>query len=593
MGKLTYVNRKISGVKLAQSIQRDIQKRIPKIGEEKKLAAVHRDPTVEIDVSGRQLGAEGITIVCNSLYNLGLTKLSRVEELNLSGNDLTASSLQHLRRALSVCPDIRDIDISNNKIELCTIDDMKEWRKFLECFSVLKCVRRLDFSGNPLGDIGVEILFSTYANESDIFIPYYFKAIGKSDGFDDSADANYTVEGFDIRSQGGHLYLASHPQGVDLGNITDVERKASLGSTSAQSSGMLGSSPHSSLDPSREPADIHGLRGIPYIILSNIGATDLSAMWMSYIIPDHTLPPDLLPHLPPLKEGPLAATIRKYDALTTCRGLILTENPLITTLGQRALKEAEERRDQDAATVEELMTNGQGRRRSSAVSDACSEDSGRRDANRRSSGQEDSFQVGSFLARGRKALNDSRYNLDRTRARIQLNVLKEKGVNASLLWKVVMRTVVVGRAILLDYHGPITIDGCEPTLKIDTKSSQRASTDSNFKVAVDDSAEYVTTSKDLLSVAMKALDVSTATDETNGDALDRKLPGDLPIDIWMKIILMAEDSDNITNRAQRLNIFHWARSRTAIAKELEYLSESTESQARRVIAKVKGLVYEL
>ncbi|KAF3915705.1 hypothetical protein ABW21_db0200600 [Orbilia brochopaga] len=73
----------------------------------------------------------------------------------------------------------------------------------------------------------------------------------------------------------------------------------------------------------------------------------------------------------------------------------------------------------------------------------------------------------------------------------------------------------------------------------------------------------------------------------------RKLPGGLPVDIWMKIIILAEDSDGLTTRSQRLNIFHYARSRTSIRNELEYLAESTETQARRVISKVKGLAYEV
>ncbi|KAF3917836.1 hypothetical protein ABW20_dc0105583 [Dactylellina cionopaga] len=518
--------------------------------------------------------------------------MSRIEELNLSGNNLTASSLRHLGRAMSVCPDLRDLDISNNNIKIATLAEMKEWMNFMEGFARLKCVRRLDMSYNPLGDFAVEIIFRAYAMEQDIFIPYDFNGTGKVDCLDESTDVNYSVEGFDIRSQGGHLYLASHSvQAVDVENNTDGARKVSNGTISIQSSGLLSSSPTSSLDLARDPAEIHGLRGIPYLVMSNIDATDLSAMWLSYIIPEHPLPLELNPHLPPLKEGPLATTLRKYDSLQSFRGIILTENPTITALGHRVLKEAEERRDEDAARVEELLTNGQGRRRSSAVSDMGFDDIGRRDQNRRNSIQDDST-FGSFSPKNKKLFNDARYSLERTRAKIQLNVLKEQGVGASLLWKKVMRIVVVSRAIMLDFTGPIIIDGFEPTLKIEKKNSVRYSLDSNFKTPLDISPQCSPTSKEPLSDQMRELALtpgSSKSEQSRGPAL----PGNLPIDLWLKIILLAEDSDNLTTRTQRLNIFHWARSRASIANELEHLSESTESQTRRVIARVKGLTYEL
>ncbi|KAK6536614.1 hypothetical protein TWF281_000841 [Arthrobotrys megalospora] len=583
MGKLTYVNRKIAGVKLAQSIQRDIQKRIPKIGEEKKLAAVQRDPIVELDATGRQLGEEGIAIVCDALYELAETKLSRIEELSFSGNDLTASSLRHLSRAISVCPDLRDIDISHNNIRIASAEDLQNWIGFLESFASLKCVRRLEISHNPLGDFAVEVLFQVYALEQAIFIPYDFGYAGKANAVDELTDVNYSVEGFDIRSSGGHLYLASHSSQLsDLENMTDAARKTSIGTTSSGQSGFLSSSPPSSLDAARDPADIHGLRGIPYIVLSNIGATDLSAMWMSYIIPEHPLPSDLHPHLPPLKEGPFAATLRKYDGLSNCRGIVMTENPLITALGLTVLREAEERRDEDAATVEELMTNGQGRRRSSVVSDTgC--DEGRRE-NRRNSIQErdDSFHVSSFSSKSRKALNDSRYSLDRSRARIQLNVLKAQGVKASLLWRRVMRLVVVSRAILVDYTGPIVIDGFEPTLKVEQNGSQRTSVDCTFKL--ENSPQVSPTAKDPLCGKFKDLTLK-AKHLGSREYRDPQLPGELPAHIWMEIILLAEDNDDLTSRNQRLNIFHWARSRVSLAAGLEHLSEATETQIRRVIGK--------
>ncbi|KAJ6261227.1 hypothetical protein Dda_3895 [Drechslerella dactyloides] len=592
MGRLTYVNRKITGVKLAQSIQRDIQKRIPKVGEDKKLAAVQRDPAVEIDASGRQLGPEGIALVCDSLWELGRTKLSRVEEINLSGNDLTAACLRPLRRALSVCPELRDLDLSNNRIEITTPEDMKEWGYFLEGFANLKCLRRFDLSHNPLGDIAVEIMFRTYAFEKEINIPCDFQSVKKMDPFDESLDANGSVESFDFHPVGGHMNQNHPPIGHAINGVYMIEgqRKESVATISTQSTGPLSSSPASSMDPPHDLADIHGLRGISYIVLSDINATDLAAVWLSYIITAHPLPSELQPHLPPLKEGPFAATLRKYDALPNCRGIILTENPRVTHVGERALKEAESRRDENVAPFEALLRNGQGRRRSSAISDTLPEDGlHQRDSNRRNSVQDEGH--GPQTAKNRRALlQEERYSLSRTRAKIQLNALREKGVQASLLWARVMRMVVVSRAILLDYSGPITIDGDEPTLQL--KSSGRVSIDGNFKLTPEASPTVKgTLLKKMSEICLGPADIPKRT--TASTEPPRKLPGGLPVEIWMEIIILAEDGDGLTTRSQRLNIFHWARSRTAISNGLEYLAESTETQARRVIAKVNGLAYEV
>lgn len=211
------MQRKITGIKLGQSIQRDILKRIPKLGDEKKLAAIQRDPVIEIDVSGRQLGEEGLALLCDAIEELAETKLSKVEELGLSGNDLTVECLRHLRRAIYMCPDLRDIDISNNNITIRTSSDIEEWTSFLRSFRMLRGLRRLEASNNPIGDIGLEILLRVYASEKDIFIPYDSSGASMEEPENEGSDVNYVVEGFDIRQSGGHLYLASHfPQTVEV-----------------------------------------------------------------------------------------------------------------------------------------------------------------------------------------------------------------------------------------------------------------------------------------------------------------------------------------------------------------------------------------
>lgn len=145
------------------------------------------------------------------------------------------------------------------------------------------------------------------------------------------------------------------------------------------------------------------------------------------------------------------------------------DNPSITPLGDRVLQEAESRRDEDAADVDELMNNGKSRRRSSAAGESSSEE-GTRVC--RYSIQDEFSNYGSLPKLRRIALEQAqeRWNVERTRGKIQSNVIKEKGVHASLLWGTAMRMIVVSRALLLNYTGPILINGKEPTVQVDAKS---------------------------------------------------------------------------------------------------------------------------
>ena len=116
-----------------------------------------RDPVVELDVTGKCLGGDGFREIAGALvesigYHGEQGRVVRLEELCLRDNKLDAKCLvdlgQVLRRAAD---DLRDLDLSGNSISIITDDDTAAFEYFLRSFAECYLLRRVDFSGNPLG----------------------------------------------------------------------------------------------------------------------------------------------------------------------------------------------------------------------------------------------------------------------------------------------------------------------------------------------------------------------------------------------------------------------------------------------------------
>lgn len=156
---------------MGASIRRDLRKKIPTLNDEKKIAAALRDPIIDIDCTGRQLGEEGLKLVCEALVEVNRCGIFKIEEINLSGNELTAASLKHMEEVIRRNPEIRDLDLSRNRIAIENNEDQRAWSSFLVSFHLSHYMRRLDLSENPLGDYGLEIFLRIYSFEPAIFLP--------------------------------------------------------------------------------------------------------------------------------------------------------------------------------------------------------------------------------------------------------------------------------------------------------------------------------------------------------------------------------------------------------------------------------------
>jgi len=136
--------------------------------------AAVRDPIVEIDVSGKELGDEGLDELAGALlesirYNGPEGKVVRLEELCLKDNQLSVASLASLTPVISLARhELRDLDLSGNKITITTKSDASAWENFLNSFAGCCMLRRIDFSSNTLGPKAFEILTKVYAKEESI-----------------------------------------------------------------------------------------------------------------------------------------------------------------------------------------------------------------------------------------------------------------------------------------------------------------------------------------------------------------------------------------------------------------------------------------
>ena len=133
-----------------------------------------RDPVVELDLAGKVLSSSDVQEIARALvksmqYDSETGKVTRLEELCLRRNHLDSTSLPYLAEVISVAADhLRDLDLSDNNIEIVTEQDAQAWEQFLGSLAHCNVLRRIDLSGNPLGPKAFELLTKAYAKQEPV-----------------------------------------------------------------------------------------------------------------------------------------------------------------------------------------------------------------------------------------------------------------------------------------------------------------------------------------------------------------------------------------------------------------------------------------
>ncbi|ODQ53306.1 hypothetical protein SAICODRAFT_70905 [Saitoella complicata NRRL Y-17804] len=422
--RLSDTARKISGAKLGQVVKKDLLKKA-------NSRTPIRDPHLELNLSKMHLGDEGLQFVCEGLVEAIEKGAAQLEELYLGENDITAAGLVHLVDVIrSSSQTLKVLELQRNKITMEGTISITCFEIFLNAFRDQSMLHKLDLSSNELGDKGFEVFCRVYAAEPAVILPRTSIHADLSDD-DGSLDDEEISEEEEPEISGDRR--ASSPNTSFSAHSTPS--RSSLTYTRKLSGSIM-----------RQPSMglLHGMRSIPYILLSDNEVTDVGALHLSYVLPAHPVPDQVIPHLPPLKPSHLMPTIESQgldfaneeEADAECYGVLYSPNRGISHTGWKLLEAAERFRSNGGMmTCYPGGTNSPGsplsRRTSESSASALS-------MNKRKE---------SFTSQ--RSTGGGPVDLERLRSKIQGSAIRDQGPAVSALWIASLELLRAGRAILL------------------------------------------------------------------------------------------------------------------------------------------------
>ncbi|KAL9027264.1 MAG: hypothetical protein Q9196_004190 [Gyalolechia fulgens] len=619
MGRLNYTNRKTEGLKLGQTIAKDLTKRIPP-GTGSKSAL--RDPIVELDVTGKFVGRDGFKELAAALiksleHDDGHGRVCQLEELCLKANILDTTCLPALARIVRLAAhDLRDLDLSDNCFSITSNRDADVWEDFLESFAECYMLRRLDFSGNVLGPKAFEVIARVYSrarltdhwSEDSFEIPSPTQTPRRT-------SISGTADSLDRQTRKLSL-------GSALEEYSDDDEHASITKKTAEHGTRHDSkSPEKSSLP--DQVDIYsraqGLRSVPYLIFYDTEMTDAGALHLSYIISCHHHPDRLLRYVPPARSSQHIQQLDVYDHKTGCHGIIYLPNENVSSPCLKLLELCEGARfsllddDRPAASSEAFHTHvrktSSGRKTSTTYSSHATIPAGAR----RRSGTKGKYED---LADSQAVYAE----LDRARSRIQGNVLKDVGPRSNDLWRTALQMLGLCRMLCPlrnDDPPPPTAPVANernhssahpvdfPTLPkangrpfvgyLDPFAPPPAAKNPNMPntpKAKKQAPKLKTATPSPLSITTSPTTASPGAFVLPSRPYRSHLPFALPEEAWARIMGLHVGADRFMSTSQQRNVLRWAIARRTLAKELESLGKPESAQIWKVLDGMGCLAYE-
>ena len=607
---------------------------------------------IELDVSGKDLTNEGFSEVASALveaisYDGDQGRVARLEELCLRSNRLTIASLQALTPVIGVsCSDLRDLDLSENQIAISSDADVAIWEDFLASFRNCCVLRRIDLSGNALGDRAFEVMVRVYAKEEplNLVIPSHLEEAHHE-------EQSSTTEIGSVTRKTKKLSLGSNPGDytVDEGHhkrkVSKQGHLPSCGSRDTADASTESTSPEKTSLPGLPvgPLLIHtttrGLRSVPYFVLRDTAMTDICALHLSYIVAHHHKPSQLLARVPPAKAGLHAQQLLEYDTQSQCQGIIYLPNATLGNTGLKVLELADAIRDLSLdGTADEDAEGLHNPRKLSTIH--------RRASNFHctaplvsSSNRRQSLRSAEDILQAEKEISAQNItSLDRARSRIQGDALQEAGPRSNDLWRVALRVLCLGRDIQVQEKkeprpGPkakapviktlsvprprlksLTIKPPMPlTLERDAnrpvvpwgKFSQKSSSISqSLHISPTPSQQVTFGGREKLppvdpsNIRIQPLVHTAAPSRAVSLSAKNKiyqthLPCGFSEDVWRRIIGLAAGADGIMSEDQQRSMLSWAMNRKTLSKESEILGLTLASQIWRVLEGTHCLTYDM
>jgi len=358
--------------------------------------------------------------------------------------------------------------------------------------------------------------------------------------------------------------------------------------------------------------ELHGIRSIPYLILAHTSITDKAALFLSYIVPAHPLPEDLLRYLPPPRPGIQTETLQTYDTASGCQGLIYQPNRNFTQLGFKALELA------NALRTGTPSSGNQNTSRSRRFSDVSVPVITPTKHKRESVGScHISPITGTFTS-----------ELERVRGKIQGMLLKNEGICAVEQWSVAVKMLSICRAILFKGEPGTPESGPSPPQMLPQDSTGKSGYsslglppyDSPLTNQADppspiskfqrlslgtppqgwggislENPQGVMDPPDISLYPNPPQDIIESSQGTscNQEHLKKALPGSLEVGTWIAIIAFAVDPKGILSEKQRHNIVDWARSSETLAREKELSGKTKAVQIWRLLEGTECLGFDV
>ncbi len=608
---------------------------------------------IELDVSGKDLTDEGFSEVASALveaisYGGDQGRVARLEELCLRSNRLTIASLQALTPVIGVsCCDLRDLDLSENQITISSDADVAIWEDFLTSFRKCCVLRRIDLSGNALGERAFEVMVRVYAKEEplDFALPPELE-----EAHHEEQSSTTEIGGVTRKTKKLSLGSNTGDHAVDEGHhkrrVSKQGHLPSCASHDVADACTESRSPEKTSLPGLPvgPLLIHtttrGLRSVPYFVLRDTAMTDICALHLSYIIAHHHKPGQLLARVPPAKAGLHAQQLIEYDTQSQCQGIIYLPNATLGSTGLKALELANTIRDMPLdGTVEEdaeglhtpRKSNTMPRRASNSHCTAPLVSSGKR---------RQSLMSTEDIPQAEKAISAHNVtNLDRARSRIQGDALQEAGPLSNDLWRVALRVLCLGRDIqvqekkepppvpkakapvikTLSVPGPrlksltpkppmpLTSerDANRPVMPWGNFSHKSSSIPQTLNIIPPTSFQQMTfggreklppvdtrniRTQPLIHTATPSRAVSSSA---KNKIYQTRLPCGFSEDVWRRIIGFAAGADGIMSENQQRSMLSWAMNRKTLSKESEILGLTLASQIWRVLEGTSCLTYDM
>lgn len=463
-------------------------------------------------------------------------------ELHLPRNNISVHGLRHLAYAIRLAgPWLKDVNVSHNQVSVRTAEDRTAWEDFLDAFGACQALRRLDMSHNDFtGTPAFEILTRVYFRH-----PPYDPSLARPGQIDlDDSEGQPAAE----------LPTA-------LENLT-IDR------------GLRGYKEYEG----------RGLRYVPYLVLSNVNMDDSGCFLLSYILERHVEPRHLLE---PLKAGPVKQQLDNYDQQSGCSGIIYTTeglshyaSKLLTYCEQQRAELVQAEVQEEACGSSEQGTPPRDERPPtppSAVGIMLAPRHKYGTPRRRSSiVSGDSGKAAAAAVASRKG---SSFDPESVRWKLHRETIEKHGLHSVELWHTAMRLLRAARTVFTPVgHGSPSVSTHPSATALLMTPPRKITPPTAIKQGRQDSV--VTTH-------------TTGSDSDNEGGRDERMPFQLPLKIWARILADAVDPRDILSDTQVRNVLAYAMDRATLAKELESVRNPESNQKWMIIDAMGCLAYEM